>query len=77
MNSRRVLADTPLLKDHRMRLFLGIIVGACLTIGAAYIHDNWTPAATTTGSSTTLAHRPMVNWDVVSANWNGLQQRAR
>ena len=42
-----------------MRFFLGLIIGAALTIGGAYLVDNMNsgPAA-----------RPMVNWDVVAKN---------
>ena len=42
-----------------MRLILGMILGAALTVGGAYIAD--------TGKSGPEA-RPMVNWDVVSKN---------
>ncbi len=77
VKSQRVTADTPILKVHPMRLLFVIVVGAFLTIGATYVHDNWKAPSETTGSSSTLAQRPMVNWDVVSANWSGLRQRAR
>lgn len=61
-----------------MRLILGMILGAALTVGGAYIHDSGT-------SSTALAPadpsqqqvRPMVNWDVVSLEWNRLSSRAQ
>ena len=42
-----------------MRLILGIILGAALTIGGAYISDS---------SSKGSDARPMVNWDVVAKN---------
>jgi hypothetical protein len=42
-----------------MRLLFGIILGAALTIGVAYISDS-------TKSGTDA--RPMVNWDVVAKN---------
>jgi hypothetical protein len=38
-----------------MRLLLGIIIGALLTVGGAYLVD----------SGVGVAQRPMVNWDVV------------
>jgi hypothetical protein len=41
-----------------MRLIFGMILGAALTIGGAYISD--------TASKT--ADKPMVNWDVVGKN---------
>jgi hypothetical protein len=54
-----------------------MIVGALLTIGVAYISDasisGTTTTATTTGASASTqisAERPMVNWDVVTANWH-------
>jgi hypothetical protein len=46
-----------------MRLILGMILGAALTVGGAYVTD------TATKSSTPGAEaRPMVNWDVVGRN---------
>ena len=53
-----------------MRVLLGMILGAVLTIGGAYIHD--TQAITKPG-----IERTMVNWDVVSRNWNRLTARLR
>ena len=64
-----------------MRFFLGMIVGALLTIGVAYVSDasiSGATVATTTTTTTTGAggptqitvERPMVNWDVVSTNWH-------
>jgi hypothetical protein len=57
-----------------MRVLIGILLGAILTVGGAYLYDsrNATAAATTTS-----VERPMVNWDVVGNNWNRLTQRAR
>lgn len=60
-----------------MRVLFGIILGAALTVGVAYIADNWTPAASTTGSGSTVSHRAMVNWDVVGENMRVVQNRAR
>jgi hypothetical protein len=42
-----------------MRLILGIILGAALTVGGAYISD-------TAGAGA----KPMVNWDVVAKNFD-------
>ena len=42
-----------------MRLILGMILGAALTIGSAYVYDT---------SSKGPDARPMVNWDVVAKN---------
>ena len=66
-----------------MRVFFGMILGAILTIGGAFIYDTWAtgPATdtTTTGSgpSVTEQHRPMVNWNVVNENWHAVWQRTR
>jgi hypothetical protein len=43
-----------------MRLILGMILGAALTVGGAYVSDT----ATKGGAEA----RPMVNWDVVGRN---------
>lgn len=58
-----------------MRVLIGIIVGAVLTIGGAYLYDSHTTAGPATSSAS--AQRPMVNWDVVSTRWNHLTERAR
>jgi hypothetical protein len=42
-------------------MFLGIILGILLTIGAAYIADSVRKTSGPEGS----AERPVVNWDVV------------
>ncbi len=44
-----------------MRLIFGIILGALLTIGCAYISDTMRPMAGPDGAVV----KPMVNWDVV------------
>jgi hypothetical protein len=58
-----------------MRVLIGIILGAALTVGGAYLYDSHTTfgAANLPAS----AQRPMVNWDVVGTNWNRLTERAR
>jgi hypothetical protein len=52
-----------------MRVIFGMILGAALTIGAAYLSDSMDrgPAAA----------RPMVNWDVVAKNMDGLTEVVR
>jgi hypothetical protein len=57
-----------------MRVLIGIILGVILTVGGAYLHDSHN--AVTAANANSL-QRPMVNWDVVSSNWNRLTQRAR
>jgi hypothetical protein len=60
-----------------MRVFLGMILGAVLTVGAAFLSDTWTSRPSTTGSASAFEQRPMVNWDVVGENWKVVSQRAR
>jgi hypothetical protein len=55
-----------------MRVLFGIIIGIFLTIGVAYIHDSTlNPPA----SNSATTERPMVNWDVVTVNWQDLKAR--
>jgi len=49
-----------------MRFILGLILGAALTVGGAYVSDR------SSGSVATGAERPMVNWDVVSKNFDSV-----
>ncbi len=51
-----------------MRLIFGIILGAALTVGGAYIYDT---------ASKGPDARPMVNWDVVAKNFDSVTTRAR
>ena len=58
-----------------MRVFLGIVLGVFLTIGSAYVYD-----ASTTRPSEAAAQtneKPMVNWDVVTRNWQGWSSGVR
>ena len=51
-----------------MRLFFGIIIGIALTVGGAYVADSMAGAGAAS----------MVNWDVVSKNFEGVTDvRAR
>jgi hypothetical protein len=52
-----------------MRLLLGIIVGVFLTVGFAYLYDASTTQPSASATQTNVVQRPMVNWDVVSADW--------
>ncbi len=56
-----------------MRFLLGMIVGCALTIATAYVIDN---RASIVGAETTTTQR-MVNWDIVSQNWNQFSDRVR
>jgi len=69
----RPRSDARTMEDG-MRLLLGIILGALITVGGAYIYDSAHSPATTTAAVT---QRPLVNWDVVASKWNGLTARAR
>lgn len=59
-----------------MRVLLGMILGAILTVAAAYYYDSMTTSTVATGPSATT-NRTMVNWDVVEANWNSFKTRAQ
>ena len=58
-----------------MRVLIGIILGAVLTIGGAYLYDSHNALAAANAQATT--QRPLVNWDVANVKWNHLTQRAR
>ena len=58
-----------------MRVFLGMILGALLTVGVAYYSDSMRTSSVASGPSAT-ENRPMVNWDVVQSNWNIVKERA-
>jgi hypothetical protein len=53
-----------------MRLVLGMLLGALLTVSAAWIYDSG--RADQAG-----IQRQMVNWDVVSENWNAAKTRVQ
>jgi hypothetical protein len=55
-----------------MRVFFGMIVGALLTVAAAYVVDHWRPEA-----SAGTEHRAMVNWSVVEDNVRIVRQQAQ
>ena len=58
-----------------MRLLLGIIVGAFLTVGSAYVYDSHD--AQSASNTTASLRRLMVNWDVVNTKWDHLTERVR
>lgn len=49
-----------------MRVLFGMIVGAALTVGGAYVHDT-VYASVPAEPPAVSTDRPMVNWDVASA----------
>ena len=57
-----------------MRLILGMLLGALLLIAGAYYHDSMQTSTVASGPGAT-ENRPMVNWDVVEANWNSFKIR--
>ena len=62
-----------------MRVFLGMILGAILTIVGAFSYDVLSGKTISTDSTTMAANdeRPMVNWDVVNKNWQNLETNLR
>jgi hypothetical protein len=63
------------LEDH-MRVLLGMILGAALTVAVAYYSDSMRTSSVAAGPAAT-ENKPMVNWDVVQLNWNIVKQRAQ
>jgi hypothetical protein len=59
-------------RSRAMRFLLGLILGAALTIGGAYVSDT---ASRSAGSG--IDQRPMVNWDVVSKNFDSVTAMIR
>ncbi len=57
-------------------MLLGIIIGVFLTIAGAYAYDASTGRAPNgLAPDAASGQAPLVNWDVVSANWNGFKAR--
>ena len=52
-----------------MRLILGIVIGAFLTIGIAYVHDSGL-----SGPAPDREARALVNWTVFNAQMRGLNE---
>jgi hypothetical protein len=60
-----------------MRFLMGIIVGVVLTIGVAYLSDASITGPSNAATQSSVEQRPMVNWDVVSRNWQNLSLGVR
>jgi hypothetical protein len=60
-----------------MRLLLGVILGFFLTVGFAYVYDASTTYPSESTDKTSVQQRPMVNWDVVSVDWQNWSQHMR
>lgn len=58
-----------------MRVLLGIILGAVLTVGTAYLYDS--SQAAVAAINPAQAGRQLVNWDLVASKWDYLSTRAR
>lgn len=59
-----------------MRLILGMLLGALLLTAGAYYHDSMRTSTVASGPGA-VEHPPMVNWDVVEANWNSFKVRVQ
>ena len=57
-----------------MRVFLGMILGAILTISGAYLIDSYNAGP---NASAAQAPNRMVNWDVVDHNWQSFKTRVQ
>lgn len=62
-----------------MRMLFGMILGAFLIVGTAFVVDTWNAGPATTGGSVSGAveHRTMVNWDIVGENLRIARENAR
>ena len=58
-----------------MQVFVGIILGMLLLIGAVFISDSIQTSSVASGQ-TAQANRTVVNWDVVADDWHALKTRA-
>ena len=61
-----------------MPVLLRVILGVFLTIAGAFTYNSSTGrAANGLPAASAGGHPPLVNWDVVSDNWHGLQTNLR
>ena len=58
-----------------MRILFGIILGAVLVVGGAYVYDSHN--ALEAANAPASVQRPLVNWDVVGTKWQRVTERAR
>ena len=61
-----------------MQILLGMILEVLITVGAAFVYDSST-GRVANGLTVASAdgQAPMVNWDVVSHDWDGMKQQLR
>jgi hypothetical protein len=61
-----------------VRAFIGFILGVLVTIGCAYEYDASTGrAANGLTAASAEGQAPMVNWDIVSGDWQTFQANVR
>ena len=63
-----------------MRVLLGMILGAVITVSGAYAYDVLTGRVVNvpdTAANVTVDSRPLVNWDVVGKQWQSLETNIR
>ncbi|WP_407166899.1 hypothetical protein [Bradyrhizobium sp. ORS 111] len=58
-----------------MRIFVGMILGALILIGAVYVYDSMQTSRVANGE-VAQESRTLVNWDVAAQDWNALKARA-
>lgn len=58
-----------------MQTFLGMILGALLLVCAVYLYDSM-QTSTVANGPVAQTGRTIVNWDVASADWEKLKNRA-
>jgi hypothetical protein len=58
-----------------MQVFVGIILGMLLLVGAVFISDSIQTSSVANGQ-TAQASRTVVNWDVVAEDWRTFKTRA-
>ena len=58
-----------------MQTFIGMILGALLLGFGVYIHDSMQTSSVANGQVAQTS-RTIVNWDVASADWHALKDRA-
>jgi len=61
-----------------MQILLGIILGVLIAVCAAFVYDSSTGrVANGLTVASAEGRAPMVNWDVVSHDWDGMRQQLR
>ena len=60
-----------------MRVILGMVIGAALTVSVAFVHDLMATSPVAAGEPDASVSRTLVNWDVVKSNLRVIDDRAR